>query len=191
MQSTSATMNRARGKRRVGRFAVGSLGLGFGFHFVSVDRCSPRSASRVLRERSLAISCARRTRRSPGLTPGLFAALHAVAGRGDHLGRARVRMEFGRARLLTFIAPIRPGLARSIRSHSVRLLWAGRTRGWLVQPTGRGRTSARRTRPRPSTSIDSPGAQAAMSCVSARSRRRRIASAGRPRTAGMASSNPR
>jgi hypothetical protein len=151
-----------QGKRETarGRFVIGSLGLGFGFHFVSVDRCSPRSASRVLRERSLAISCARRTRQSPGLTPGLVAALHAVAGR----------------------------VAISV-AHAYG--WRSMAFGRLVQPAGRDRTCARCTGPRPSTSTDSPGAQAAMSCVSARSRRRRTASAGRPSTAGMPSSNPR
>jgi len=60
-----------------------------------------------------------------------------------------------------------------------------------TQPAGRTTGSARRTTPRPSTATDSPGAQAAMSCASLRNRRRRTASAGRPRTAGMASSSPR
>ena len=48
-----------------------------------------------------------------------------------------------------------------------------------------------RTRPRPSTSTSPPGPQLAMSCVSARRRPRRTAKAGKPNTAGTASSNPR
>ena len=51
--------------------------------------------------------------------------------------------------------------------------------------------TVRRTVPRPITSTASPGAQAAMSWASSRRRRRRTASAGRPRIAGIASSNPR
>jgi hypothetical protein len=69
-----------------------------------------------------------------------------------------------------------PAARRAVADHSAR-----------QDVTG----TVRSTIPRPSTSTDSPGAQAAMSCASSRSRRRRTASAGSPSSAGIDSSSPR